>query len=227
MIDLQIVTRDRWLIVELPAVHDVASWAVAGGGMRRARQVAWLEVGDRDLPPRLDPTDFLRERLAAAGVPDAVGLMTSRTLAAHVDLQREEGPLAARCLATVGLGNARRAGDPAGSTARVGTINVLVCVSAPLRPEALLETLALVAEARALAVHEAGVLSPVSNRPATGSGTDCVVVAAPAAMGDGGERYAGKHTTLGQLAGAVVLEAVSRGARAWLAEARARPAAAS
>lgn len=223
MIDLRLVTRDRWLIVELPGEHDVASWAVAGGGVRRAHQVAWLEVRDRDLPPRLDPVAFLNERLAGAGVPHAVGLMTSRALAAYVDVARADGELAARCVATVGLGNARRAGDPAGSSARVGTINVLCCLSAPLQPEALLETLALAAEARALAVCEAGVASPVSGLPASGSGTDCIVVAAPARAG--GERYAGKHTRLGHLTGAVVVEAIARGARAWLDEQRARLAA--
>jgi adenosylcobinamide amidohydrolase len=223
MIDLRLSVRDRWLIVELPGEHDVASWAVAGGGVRRALQVAWLEVRDRDLPQMLDPVAYLRDRLAGAGVAEAVGLMTSRALAAHVDVACADGDLAARCVATVGLGNARRAGDPAGSTARVGTINVLCCLSAPLQPEALLETLALASEARALAVYEAGVASPVSGLPATGSGTDCIVVAAPARPG--GERYAGKHTRLGHLAGAAVLEAVGRGARAWLDEHRARLAA--
>ena len=164
----------------------------------------------------VDPAAFLRDRLDQVGLPDAVGLMTSRTLEAYVDVEKSEGALAARCLTTVGLGNARRVGDPAGSTARVGTINVLCCVSVALSPEALLETLALVAEARTLAVHQAGVKSPVSGLAATGSGTDCIVVAAP--VRDGREPYAGKHTTLGHLAGAAVLEAVSRGASDWLAE---------
>jgi adenosylcobinamide amidohydrolase len=201
----------------------VASWAVVGGGVRQARAVAWLEVRDRDLPVGLDPAAFLRARLEAAAIPEAVGLMTSRALGAYVDVERGERAVAARCLATVGLGNARRVGDATGSTERVGTINVLCCVSLPLRPEALLETLALVAEARTLAVRESGVESPVSHRPATGSGTDCIVVAAPALPE--GERYAGKHTLLGQLAGAAVVEAVARGARAWLEEQQARRAA--
>jgi adenosylcobinamide amidohydrolase len=216
MIDLGIEARERWLIVRLPGPHDVASWAIVGGGVRRAGQVAWLEVRDRELPLAVDPAALLSARLEAEGLAGAVGLMTSRSLDAVVDVERSAGPLAARCLATVGLGNARRAGDPPGSSLRVGTINVLLCLSAPLRPEALLETLALAAEARTLAVSEAGVLSPVSQRPASGSGTDCLVVAAPA--GDDGERYAGKHTLLGHLAADAVLAAVGQGARAWLAE---------
>jgi adenosylcobinamide amidohydrolase len=225
MIELQIDRRDRWLAVALPGEHDVASWAVVGGGVRRARHIAWLEVRDRDLPITVDPEAYLRarmsEHLGEAGLPDALGLMTSRSLSAYVDVQRSAGACAARCLATVGLGNARRVGDPVGTAARVGTINVLCCVSVPLRPEALLETLALVAEARTLAIRETEVASPVSGAPITGSGTDCIVVAAP--VGDG-ERHAGKHTIIGHLVGAAVVEAVARGAHDWLAERRAAAA---
>ena len=47
LIALRIERRDRWLIAGLPSEHDVASWAIAGGGVRRAGHVAWLEVGDR------------------------------------------------------------------------------------------------------------------------------------------------------------------------------------
>jgi adenosylcobinamide amidohydrolase len=98
----------------------------------------------------------------------------------------------------------------------VGTINLLVRVSAPLTEEALAETLALAAEARTLAVLEAGVRSLRSGLPATGTGTDCVVVAAPPAE-PGGEplAYAGKHTAVGHLVGAVVEEAVRTGIEAW------------
>jgi adenosylcobinamide amidohydrolase len=121
-----------------------------------------------------------------------------------------------RTVATVGLDNARRAGDRwavAGPAA--GTINVASRASLPVSDAALLEMLALAAEARAMAVLEAGVRSRRSGLPATGTGTDCIVVAAP--CGDPVTGYAGKHTALGHLVGATVAQAVSRGTQAWLA----------
>jgi adenosylcobinamide amidohydrolase len=213
---------DRFLVARLPGAHDVLSWAVVGGGRRQAETVAWHQVFNRELSRDTNPRALLRERLRGAGIPDAVGLLTSASLEAYTDVARARDGVSARCVATVGLGNALRAGDPPGvgstiaAAAKVGTINLLVRVSAPLAEEALAETLALAAEARTLAVLEAGVRSLRSGLPATGTGTDCVVVAAPLAE-PGGEplAYAGKHTAVGHLVGAVVEEAVRTGIEAW------------
>jgi adenosylcobinamide amidohydrolase len=118
------------------------------------------------------------------------------------------GAFSARCIATVGLGNALRAGDPPGR-ATPGTINLLCRLNLALSPEAQLEALALAAEARTLAVREASVASTRSGLPASGTGTDCIVIAAPRA----GEpaAYAGKHTAIGHVIGAAVHEATRRG----------------
>lgn len=219
---LRVTAHGRFLVARLPGPHDVLSWAVVGGGRRRAETVAWHQVFNRELGPDTDARALLRGRLRDAGIPDAVGLLTSASLEAYTDVAKECGGVSARCVATVGLGNALRAGDPPGigstiaAAARVGTINLLVRVSAPLTEEALAETLALAAEARTLAVLEARVRSLRSGLPATGTGTDCVVVAAPPAE-PGGEplAYAGKHTTVGHLVGAAVEEAVRTGIEAW------------
>ena len=109
-----------------------------------------------------------------------------------------------------GLGNALRAGDPPGP-GRVGTINLLCRSSAPLTAEAQLEALALAAEARTLAVREAGVPSTRTGLPASGTGTDCIVIASPRGRAPGGVPYAGKHTAIGHAIGAAVLEATRRG----------------
>lgn len=197
-----------WLIVRFAAEHTMASWAIVGGGLGVARAVAWLEVRNAELGPGVDPAALLRDRLAARGLAGAVGLLTSRRLDRYIDVTVRHGALAARCVATVGLGNALRAGDPPGE-GRIGTINLICRSSAPLSPEAQLEALALAAEARTLAVHEAGVPSTQTGLPASGTGTDCIVIAAPAA----GEAtaYAGKHTAIGHAIGAAVYEAIRRG----------------
>jgi adenosylcobinamide amidohydrolase len=123
-------------------------------------------------------------------------------------------------VATVGLGNALAAGDPPGPSRPVGTINLLARVSTPLAEEAMVEACALAAEARAAALLALEVPSRVSGRPASGTGTDCIVIASPA--GEPRERWVGKHTRIGALLGAAVRDAVDRGARAWLAELAAR-----
>lgn len=198
-----------WLIVRFASEHATASWAIVGGGMRSTHVVAWHQVRDADLAPATDPGELLRDRLAAAGLPGAVGLLTSRRLDRHVDVTVCHGELAARCIATVGLGNALRAGDPPGP-GRVGTINLLCQLSAPLSPEARLEAMALAAEARALAVCEARIPSTRTGLPASGTGTDCIVIAAPAS-GGAPAAYAGKHTAIGHVIGAAVHEAIRRG----------------
>jgi len=154
-----------------------------------------------------------------ADLRGGVGLLTSRSLARYEETDASWGNLSARCIATVGLGNALAAGDPPGPAARIGTINVLCRVSVPLGEEALLEALAIATEAKTAAVLASGASSIMSGEPATGTGTDCIVVAAPDRTGNA-ETYAGKHTATGHLVGTTVREAVARGARAWLAERR-------
>jgi len=197
-----------WLVVRFAAAHATASWAIVGGGLGETCAVAWLQVADAELGPGVDPAALLRDRLAARGLTGAVGLMTSRRLDRYADVTVRHGALAARCVATVGLGNALRAGDPPGP-ARLGTINLVCRSSAALTTEARLEALALAAEARALAVREAGVPSTRTGLPASGTGTDCIVIAAPAA--GHAAAYAGKHTAIGHAIGAAVYEAIRRG----------------
>lgn len=208
----------RVLVVRLDAPHAVLSWAIVNGGRRSATEVAWHEVRDDELRPPVDPARLLRQRLTEAGVPRAVGLLTSRALDRHVVAERAASGVAARCVATVGLGNALRAGDPPGAAARIGTINLLCQVSTPLSEEALVEALSIAAEARTLAVLEARVASRRSGLAATGTGTDCIVIAAPERGGGATLGYAGKHTALGHVVGAAVYEAVARGAAEWIAE---------
>lgn len=204
-----------WLVVALGGPHQVLSWAVVGGGRRTASEVVWREVRDDELRPPADPEQLLREGLARIGLPGAVGLLTSRSLDAHVEAERSGGGLRARCVATVGLGNALRAGDPPGPSARIGTINLLCQLSEPLSDGALVEALSIAVEARTLAVIEGAVPSRRSGLAATGTGTDCVVVAVPPGRG---LRYAGKHTLAGHLIGAAVHDAVARGVAEWQRE---------
>lgn len=208
----------------LGAPHDVLSWAIVNGGRRVASDVVWREVVRGELGPEVDPVALpaalLRRALAEAKLPDAVGLLTARDVRSFDTAEAVDAELHAWCVATVGLANALAAGDPPGA-AHPGTINLCVAVSVPLSEEALLEALALAAEARTAAMLEARLPSPLSGRPASGTGTDCIVVAAPVAAPSATRlAYAGKHTRVGSLLGAAVRDAVARGIARWLEEAR-------
>jgi adenosylcobinamide amidohydrolase len=208
----------RWLVVDLGGVHDTVSWALVGGGFGRARAVAWHHVHGSELPPELDAAEMLAARLAARGLVDTVGLLTARSLEHFVDESASVGGAEARCIATVGLGNAVRAGDPPGPL-HVGTINLLCQLAVPLAPPALLEALAVAVEARTAAILDAAIPSRRSAALATGTGTDCAVIAAPVAgPHQPAGRHAGTHTPLGAAIGQAVYRAVRRGAEAWKEE---------
>lgn len=209
---MEIVRHGPFLIARFAAAQRVASWAILGGGLTHADAVAWLQVRNADLPITRDPRDVLERALRELHLGRVVGLITSRDLTAYEDVTRTHGAISARCIATVGLGNALRAGD-APSPALAGTINTLCQVSVRLSNEALLEALALAAEARTLAMCEARVPSSGGELYATGTGTDCVVIA----CAEHGEAvaYAGKHTVVGHVIGSSVYEAVARGIEVW------------
>jgi adenosylcobinamide amidohydrolase len=209
---LELSLTPGWLVARFTIAHTTASWAIAGGGLGRARAVAWHQIRDTELTLDVDAAALLRDRLASVGLTGAVGLLTSCRLDRYIDTTVRCDALAARCIATVGLSNALRVGDPPG-LGRVGTINLLCHVNAPLSPEAQLEALAIAAEARTLAVREALVPSTRTGLPATGTGTDCIVIAA--SIGDGAATYAGKHTAIGHAIGAAVHEATREGIEHW------------
>jgi len=213
---LTMLSRDGFLLVTFASIARACSWAIVSGGFVDTRHVAWLEVRDGDLRPPIDPRRLLADRLRREGVPDAVGLLTSRRVTSYSDAIAEASGVTARCIATVGLGNALRAGDPPGVAGRIGTINVLVHVAHALSDEALLEATAIATEAKTAAVLEAGIKSRRTGRPATGTGTDCTVVASTHA--DASAVYAGKHTTIGSVVGEAAFHAVSEGVARWIQE---------
>ncbi|MBM4266831.1 MAG: hypothetical protein FJ144_09500 [Deltaproteobacteria bacterium] len=218
---LSVACTESHLRVDLPGEHEALSWAIVGGGRVRTRAVVWCHVRGPELAPPAEP----REVAAALARPLGTGestivLLTSRRLSAFEHAVAGDSSGRAEAIATVGIENALAAGDPADEEpTHAGTINVLCRVDRPLSEGALTEALALSTEARAAALFEAGVRSRVSDRAATGTGTDCNAVVAPVALaGAPVAAYVGKYTRLGAAIGASVREAVLRGALACLAE---------
>ncbi|MGD9862629.1 MAG: adenosylcobinamide amidohydrolase [Pseudodonghicola sp.] len=210
------VTLDRpWLELDLGAEIRVLSWSLTRPGLVTARRIVWREVRNADLPEDLDVLAWYRAELAARGCDDAVAMLTSRTLDAFETAEAEVEGVRAFCLATTGLSNAERVGTRLDRSGKDwGTINVALHLDLPLTEAALLETLSIVAQARTAAVMDCGLDLPGGR--ATGTGTDCIAVAAPA----GDTPYAGLHTAQGEAAGRAVYDAVRHGADIWMRHVR-------
>jgi len=214
------ITLDApWLEYDLGRDHQVLSWSVNRPGYQTARRILWREIRNADLPPGLDVGDWLAGELAARGATDAICLLTSRRIDRHVLRDAREGAVTAQALATVGLSNAERVGHRMDRSSRdwnrdlgatYGTINIAVRLSHPLSHTGLLEALSIATQARTAAIMDAGHRLPTG--PATGTGTDCIAVAAP----EGADDYAGLHTDTGIALGRAVYDAVLQGAHEWI-----------
>ena len=210
------VTLDRpWLVAELGRPHRILSWSLNRPGYAMAHRVVWREVRNADLPVSLDVRGWFRDELSRAGLPDAVGMLTSRDIARHTLVEARAEDTSAEALATVGLSNAERIGSRIDREGQDwGTINVCAVTDRPLTDGALAEALSLAAAARTAAVMELG--PDIGAGRATGTGTDCIAMAAP----HGDTAYAGMHTALGEALGRAVYDAVALGVADWMAEMR-------
>ena len=220
---MPLVHRERpgFVVVELDAPHRCTSWAPHGGGVVTASRVVWCGVQSADLPLGVSPEGVLRGKLERAGLDDSVAMMTSRDLAHVHRADAEEAGVKATAIVTAGYGNALRVGDPTRPVSPVGTINVLVVLDRPLDDMGRLEAMSLAVEARTLAAHDANHPSIVSGERATGTGTDCVIVATPlAAPGATAATYAGKHTAVGAAVGRAAWQACHDATTTWVREKR-------
>jgi len=218
---MHIDARERSLVVSFSEYVRSCSWAVIGGGFTDIRRVAWFEVHNAELPPEVSPRNYTESRMYASGITDATIMLTSRCVASYADHVVSHGNMQARCLATVGLGNALRAGDPPGVPCRVGTINLLIHIGKALSDEAMLEASSIATEAKVAAIMESKVKSRWSGLTATGTGTDCIVVTCPrTGQREELEPYAGKHTIVGSAVGESVYRSVEKGVKDWLSENR-------
>ncbi|MCI4063152.1 adenosylcobinamide amidohydrolase [Micromonospora sp. R77] len=165
-------------------LRAVSSAPLGGGvGVRRWVVNATVPMSyDRD-----DPAAHLAGLAAGLGLAGpGIGLLTGVDVTEV--LTRTDGGV--RVWATVGLGTPVWAADPAPAppAQRVGTVNIVAYVPAPLGDAALVNAVATATEAKAQAIWELGL-------PATGTPTDAVTVLCPA-TGDP-VPYGGPRSTWG------------------------------
>ncbi|KIC23564.1 MULTISPECIES: adenosylcobinamide amidohydrolase [unclassified Leisingera] len=205
------VTLERpWIEFDLGAEMQVLSWAVNRPGLVTARRILWREVRNSDLPRDLDVTEWFAGELAQRGCEDAVAFLTSRDVRRYCEASATVEGISAHAVATVGLSNAERVGSRMDYASRNwGTINVALRLSEGLTHAGLIEAMSIAVQARTAAVMDADIILPSGT--ATGTGTDCVALAAPA----GANPYAGLHTATGEAICKAVYQAVHTGALEW------------
>lgn len=217
MFNFEVLTRS--IKAHFDQEMNFLSWAIIGGGFTQGSDIYIAGVENKELPIHLDPIEVLKNRMRLDGLNHAVAMMTSAKLKNVTYVKKEKNDLTVEILTTVGMGNSLRVGDEAINYLRVGTINIICVINKPLSINAQLEAVSIACEARTLAVIEEEILSKKSNQLATGTGTDCLVMASPKNNNLNQELiYAGKHTVLGELIGSATLEAVKNGILKWKEE---------
>lgn len=216
MLPFDIECTRPWLVAHFSQTQRMVSWSLNRPGFVEASQVAWRQVGSDDLVAGLDPAAWFAAKLDDAELSSAVGMMTSRDVGSYVHRLARVEDVEAHCLMTLGLNNGEHIGRRAGADEAAGTINILCHVATPLNDAALLEAASLVTQARTVALVEAGYKRPGHEAIVTGTGTDCIVMAAP--LGPLPAPYAGMHTAIGAAVGACVLEATRMAVRQWVEE---------
>jgi len=216
MLPFDIECTRPWLVAHFSQAQRMVSWSLNRPGFVEASKVAWRQVGSDDLAVGLDPADWFAAKLADAELSSAVGMMTSRDVGTYVHHTMRVGEVEAHAVVTLGLNNGEHVGRRTEPASAAGTINILCHVSLPLSDTALLEASSLVAQARTVALVEAGYVRPGHAGIVTGTGTDCIVMASPVSTAP--EPYAGMHTAAGEAIGACVLSATRTAAQRWVAE---------
>ena len=203
--------RSRTLIVRFDSIFRTLGWAPLRGGFASASAVANYQVKENEREATEAPRKHLRNilRELALNPNETVAMMTGANVRRAAYASARRGPLIAGAWCTAGCSNALRVGDRATfNELHIGTINLIVAVNQSLEDAAMVEAIQIATEARVIAVQEAQVISTRSGQPATGTGTDCIVIAAPA--GKVAHRYCGKHTLVGELIGRAAMGAVTR-----------------
>lgn len=199
--------------VDFSVPHQVLSSAVLNGGLVDADHIVNLRVSKCLAAPN-SPQDALTEYCDYANWNGfRVGMMTAASMDSFRMAKESVQGIDIIVLVTSGLANARRIGDRAehrimaAESKEIGTINIIMLTSAKLTGAAMVEAILMITEAKTAALQDAGIMSPVSNKIATGTGTDSVAVVN--GQGPDSVKYCGKHVLFGEILGRMVTETVT------------------
>jgi adenosylcobinamide amidohydrolase len=199
--------------VEFHTPHQVMSSAILNGGIVQASHLVNLRVPKSGASLEAPEITLARYCVHAGWSGTIVGMMTAASMDSFRIAKETVQDIDIVVLVTSGLSNPRRVGDRAEhrkmitQSEEIGTINIMVMTSTTLTGSAMVEALTIATEAKSATLQDAGIRSPVSNKIATGTGTDSIAIAS----GHGPEtvRYCGKHVLFGEIMGSLVTDAVT------------------
>lgn len=210
--DVFIEHTDSYVHLSFAQNHKVLSSAILNGGVTTAKHILNKRVpkqGEYAESPRASLLNYVKQQAWDGG---CIGMMTAASMESLRVASESEQGIELSVLVTAGLSNARRIGDYAeyrnmlSSPQEVGTINLIVVTSAVMTDAALAEAAMIATEAKVAALYDAGVKSPISQKVATGTGTDTVAIAC--CVGQENIQYCGKHVLFGEMLGRLAYQAV-------------------
>lgn len=203
--------------VALPDARPVLSSAVLNGGWVQADHILNMRVPENFEGDHLDfqpPEVSLANYSQRLGLPgQVVGLMTAAPMTSFRQVSLHAPPAIVTVLVTAGTSNAKQAGEAAewrsvGPAApAAGTINLILLTNLRLTRAAMVEAVVVVTEAKTVALSRLGVTSPATGQPATGTGTDAVVIVG--GVESPVVRYCGKHVLLGEMMAQATIRAIT------------------
>lgn len=208
----QLSHTEKHIHVALNSPHQVLSSAILNGGLTEAEHLMNIRVlKTSSCNESADIT--LQQYANNVGINGTVvGMMTAASMKSFRLEKETVQDIDIAVLVTSGLSNPRHVGDHAeyremaSHQTDVGTINIIVLTSASLPQAALVEAMMIATEAKTAALVDAKILSPVSQKLATGTGTDAIAIV----NGHGPSvQFCGKHVLFGEVLGRLVKEAVT------------------
>jgi adenosylcobinamide hydrolase len=208
---IKIVLHEKTLVVHLPGTFQVLSWAPFNPGQTETRCIFNHQLSSNREIKFPEIFHNLQENLDLP--KNAVGMLTAAEVEKYSTHYLQSRSQWVQVVATTGLDNARTVGEQADveNTCELdphGTINIILATNALPNLSGQLEAIQVATMAKTRALMEMGVKSRKSGTPATGTGTDCIVLAS---SGELKQDFCGMHTQLGELIGQTVYRAVKEG----------------
>lgn len=209
------VTEDH-VHIEFSRPVEILSSAILNGGFTEASNIVNMKVRqnkDADshktfLPPKVTIKEYIKSKKWHG---KSVGMMTAANMKSFRTCSAVHDNVIVQSFITMGISNARRAGDAAdwksfnSYSPKPGTINIILGTNAKLSRAAMVEAIMIITEAKTCIMQDFNILSSVSKKTATGTGTDsCVVFTGTGENID----YCGKHVLIGEMVANVVLKSL-------------------
>ena len=214
---------EQTLIVDFGSRMRVLSSAPKRGGIQTTRyllnhQIPAGQVRQNVTADWEHPARYLRRIAETLGVDQScVALMTAVPMKQVVTSREVRNGIWVECLATVGVTNAVRAGEPPrrhlgpSMDGTAGTINLILVTNACLAVSALVGAVQVATESKTGVLRDHAVPSWTGRPGATGTGTDAVAIACGLRGSGPRQPYAGTHTDLGSMIGLVVADCLTQG----------------